>query len=66
MDLDNRNSQWTYEYTISFFLGPIVGALAAGVCFNILRETSVQMKAFELKQEAVKDKGIGERKQKTD
>ena len=36
VDRDNMNSQWTYEYAISFIAGPFCGAFLAGVVFNML------------------------------
>lgn len=37
VDLDNEHSQWTYEYATSFSIGPMAGALLAGVCYNVMR-----------------------------
>lgn len=36
VDVENDNSQWTYEYALSFIMGPFCGAYLAGVVFNAL------------------------------
>ena len=55
VDQDNENSQWTYEYAMSYFFGPVSGAFLAGVSYNMLQHTSEQMTLFA-KQEGFDDK----------
>jgi len=47
VDLDNEHSQWTYEYATSFSIGPMAGALLAGVCYNVMRHQSDLIKDFK-------------------
>ena len=42
------NSQWTYEYATSFFVGPLAGSILAGVSHNILKDTAQRMRDSEL------------------
>ena len=43
---DTSSQYWSKEYMISFFIGPIVGALAAGVSANIMRDTRESMRIY--------------------
>ena len=36
VDNESDNSQWTYEYALSFIVGPFCGAYLAGIVFNVL------------------------------
>ena len=47
VDRFNSNSQWTYEYAASFFIGPFAGALLAGACYNIMDQVSQDMKNYK-------------------
>ena len=51
-DRNSENSPWTYEYALSYFIGPIAGALAAGVSFNIMRDTSHLMQNYPAEMQA--------------
>ena len=47
VDSENNNSQWTYEYATSFFVGPFSGAMLAGSCYNLLRHVAYKMDTYE-------------------
>ena len=46
VDNDAKNSQWTYEYAISFIAGPFCGAFLAGVVFNMLNYNADLIKNY--------------------
>lgn len=46
VDSENNNSQWTYEYAASFFIGPISGAMLAGATYNLLRHNAEKMDSY--------------------
>ncbi len=51
MDQENENSQWTYEYATSFSIGPMAGALLAGVFYNIMSYQADMIRDFKVKEE---------------
>ena len=55
VDQDNQNSQWTYEYALSFFIGPLMGAFLAGVCQNMLTHTAYKMREENFGKDMVDD-----------
>ena len=46
VDNENNNSQWTYEYALSFIVGPFCGAFLAGVVFNMMNYNAVLIKDY--------------------
>lgn len=47
VDRFNSHSQWTYEYAASFFIGPVAGALLAGVSYNMMQHWVQTMKDYK-------------------
>ena len=50
MNKDDENSQWTYVYAASFVLGPVTGAMLAGVTFNVLQSGIAKRIAYKKKK----------------
>ena len=49
---DEENSQWTYVYAASFVLGPVTGAMLAGVTFNMLQSAIAKRIAYKKKKKS--------------
>lgn len=54
MDQENENSQWTYEYATSFSIGPMTGALLAGVFYNVMSYQADMIRDFKVKEDPSK------------
>ena len=37
---------WTFEYTICYLLGPLIGAFVGGTVFNFVSETMLDMEEY--------------------
>ena len=58
MDKENNNSQWTYEYALSFVAGPFCGAFLAGVCFNMLHHSAEEINNYVPKSKRVDEQNM--------
>ena len=37
---------WTFEYTICYLLGPLIGGFVGGTVFNFVSETMLDMEEY--------------------
>ena len=46
MDPNHEWAMWTFEYTICYLLGPLIGGFVGGTVFNFVSETMLDMEEY--------------------